>query len=64
MADAGHERTAEDFSSSGRSRCEVMEQPNCLRTGGDAKLIPQGINTNTVLAAYQLLFVLCGITLH
>ena len=41
-----------------------MEQPNCLRTGGDAKLIPQGIDTNTVLAAYQLLFMLCGITPH
>jgi hypothetical protein len=35
-----------------------MEQPKCLRTGGDAKLIPQGLDTDTVLAAYQLLFML------
>jgi hypothetical protein len=35
-----------------------MEQPKCLGARGDTKLIPQGLDTNTVLAAYQLLFVL------
>jgi len=35
-----------------------MEQPKCLGAGGDAQLIPQSIDTNTVLAAYQLLFML------
>jgi hypothetical protein len=41
-----------------------MEQPKCLGARGDAELIPQGADTNTVLAAYQLLFMLCGITPH
>ena len=35
-----------------------MEEPNCLGARGDAKLIPQGLDTNAVLAAYHLLFVL------
>ena len=38
-------------------RGEVMEQPQCLRAWGDAKLITQGVDTNAVLTAYQLLFV-------
>jgi len=35
-----------------------MEQPKCLHAGGHAKLGTQGIDTNTVLTAYQLLFML------
>ena len=53
-----------DFSNSGRGRGEVVEQPKCLGAGGDAKLIPQRFDANAVLAAYQLLFMLCGITPH
>jgi len=55
---------SQDFSNSGRSRGEIMEQPKCLKARGDTKLIPQGLDTNTILAAYQLLFILCGITSH
>jgi hypothetical protein len=41
-----------------------MEQPEGLGAGGDGELIPQGLDTNAVLAAYHLLFVFCGITPH
>ena len=53
-----------DFSDSGRGRGEVVEQPECLGAGGDAKLIPQRFDAHAVLAAYQLLFMLRSITPH
>jgi hypothetical protein len=37
---------------------ELMEQLKCLRIRRDAKLFTQRSNTNPVLTAYQLLFVL------
>ena len=35
-----------------------MEEPDGLCTGGDAELIPQGLGSDAVLAAYQLLLML------
>ena len=49
---------------SGRGRGEVTEQPECLRAGGHPELVTQSVDAAPVLAGYQLLFVLCGITPH